>query len=279
MTRPAAFLPTAQTQLYCVIGNPVAHSKSPVMHNRAFAETGLDAVYLAFEAGDAGAAMSAVRQLGIQGVSVTVPHKVTVMEYLDEVDDRAKDVGAVNTVKNVAGRLVGRNTDGFGAVRALEDRTPLDSRRVAVVGAGGAARAVAFVAGWRGAKVTVVNRSPDRGRSLASEAGAAFLPLAEIQDLACDVIVNCTSVGMSPHKEESPVPAAVFKEGMVAMDIVYNPLRTRFLEDAATAGCEVVDGLSMFVYQGAAQFEWWTGELAPVEAMRQTVLDALGYPG
>jgi shikimate dehydrogenase len=268
--------PDAATRLYCVIGDPAGHSKSPAMHNAAFAKTGVNAVYCAFRVTDAGAAMAAVRALGIAGVSVTVPHKVAVMACLDEVDEAARAIGAVNTVKNENGRLLGKNTDAEGAVRALEEAGPLAGKTVAVLGAGGAARAVVFGALGRGARVVVVNRTREKGRALAREAGADFLPLSRARELIADVVVNTTTVGMAPSAGVSPAPPEIFRPGMAAMDIVYNPLRTRFLEDARQKGCSVVDGLAMFVYQGASQFEWWTGLPAPADEMRRAVEGALG---
>jgi shikimate dehydrogenase len=261
--------------LYGVIGNPVAHSLGPAMHSRAFAETGQPGVYLAFRVTDLAGAVAGIRALGIRGVSVTLPHKVAVMDLLDAVDDTARRIGAVNTVVNREGTLTGTNTDWQGAVAALEDRTEIRGRRVWVLGAGGAARAVAYGMVSRGGRLTVVNRNRRKGEQLAADFNANFMPLSEVGPLACDILVNTTPVGMWPETGRSPVPLAGIAPPMVVMDIVYNPVRTLLLETAARRGCPSVDGMAMFVAQGAAQFTLWTGRPAPAGAMRRAALAAL----
>jgi len=246
------------------------------MHNRALAETGENAVYLAFSVKDIAKGVEAVRTLGIRGVSVTLPHKVAVMDFLDEVEETALRIGAVNTLVNRNGKLLGYNSDSIGSLRALEAATPIKDRRVLVVGAGGAARAVAFAVKTAGGRITVANRSQDRGQALAADLGAAFVPLAEVGDAVCDILINTTSVGMIPKDHEIPVPGEVLRKQMVVMDIVYRPLKTLLLRQAEEKGCLTVDGLEMFVQQGACQFEWWTGKTAPAASMREAVLNALG---
>ena len=266
----------ALTRLYAVFGDPVAHSLSPAMHNRAFAHIGENAAYLAFGVKDIKAAAQAVRTFNMGGASVTIPHKVSVMEYLDEVDKTAQAMGAVNTIINDSGRLIGKNSDCLGAVKAILEKTAIDGKDVVVLGAGGAARAIVYGVKEQGGKVTVVNRTPEKGAQLAKELGVDFHPLEDLASLQCQIVVNATSLGMVPHVKNSPVPPSFFKTGMVAMDIVYRPLLTRFLSDARDAGCTTVDGIAMFVYQGASQFEWWTGKEAPVGQMRETVETILG---
>ena len=263
------------TGLFGVFGDPIAHSVSPAMHNRAFAVTGYDGVYLPFRIVDVEAAVSAVRTLGLKGVSVTLPHKIAVMEHLDRLDPLAARVGAVNTIVNVDGKLSGYNTDCHGAVSALTQQMGLDGRKVVILGAGGAARAVGWGVVEAGGKVTIVNRSQESGRQLAGELDSAFVPLDQAGRISCDVLVNTTSVGMHPHTEATPVTDRVFHAGMLVMDIVYTPLKTTFLKQAQAAGCTIVDGLTMFVLQGARQFELWTGLNAPVNAMREAVLEQL----
>lgn len=269
--------PDARTVLHAVFGHPVGHSLSPSMHNAAFAELGLNCVYLAFDVTDIGAAMKAVRTLSMRGASVTIPHKLSVMEHLDEVDETARKMGAVNTVINENGRLLGKNTDGLGAVKALEQKTSLAGKRVLLLGSGGAARAVAHAVKIAGASVKIAHRPEDEKEAavLAGEVEAGTLLLSQAMGEACDVAINATPLGMAPNVDASPVPAEFFKPGMVAMDVVYNPLETRFLREARKMGCETVDGAAMFVYQGVAQFELWTGRKAPYELMRKTVLDSL----
>ncbi|MBI9075565.1 MAG: shikimate dehydrogenase [Desulfatibacillum sp.] len=266
----------AQTRLYGVFGDPVAHSLSPAMHNRAFAHIGENAVYMAFCVQDIGKAVEAVRAFDMGGVSVTIPHKVSVMEHLDEVDETARAMGAVNTIINDQGRLTGKNSDCAGAVKAILEKTPIDGKDVVVLGAGGAARAIVYGLKEQGGKVTIVNRTREKGEALAAELRVDFQPLEALDQLACGIVVNATSVGMVPDVARSPAPASFFKKDMVVMDIVYRPLLTRFLSDAQDAGCATVDGIAMFVYQGASQFEWWTGKDAPVVQMRETVETLLG---
>jgi shikimate dehydrogenase len=265
----------SSTRLYGVMGNPIAHSLSPLMHNVAFRRTGQKGVYLAFPVTDLAGAVNGIRALNIHGVSVTLPHKVAVMDLLDQVDAAARRIGAVNTIVNEAGRLYGFNSDSPGAMAALMEKTPIDGKRVAVIGAGGAARAVAYGIKVNGGRLTIVNRSRDRGRRLADELAADCCPLTDFSGDVVDILVNTTSVGMTPYTERMPVAPAALRPGMTVMDIVYNPLETMLLKTARQKGCTVVDGLSMFIHQGAIQFERWTGKRAPVQLMKQTVLDAL----
>jgi shikimate dehydrogenase len=266
----------ARTALYGVFGDPVGHSLSPVMHNAAFRYAGVNGAYLAFRVTDIRAAVAAVRALGIRGVSVTIPHKVSVMEHLDEIAPMAREIGAVNTVINRDGKLVGYNSDSLGAVAALSEKMNLSGKSVAVIGAGGAARAVGFGVRAEGAAATVVNRSVDRGEALARDVGAEFRPLKDFDPAACQVLVNTTPLGMSPNFNDTPIPAEALAPGMLVMDTVYNPRETRLLWEAKQRGCVTIDGLAMFVNQGAFQFELWTGEKAPLPVMRTAVAAALG---
>jgi len=267
----------ATTFVYGIIGNPVAHSLSPVMHNRAFESIGFNGVYTAFKVDDPDveAAVSGIRALGIKGVSVTIPHKISVMNFLDEVEDSARRIGAVNTIVNRDGRLKGCNTDGMGAVRALKEKTTLKGRAVMLVGAGGAARSIGFAVQDEGARVVVVNRTAARGKKLATDLNADFFPLSGSDLPKCDILINTTSVGMTPDSSQLPVPTHYLEKGMVVMDIVYHPLKTRLLMEAKRAGCVTVDGLSMLIYQGALQFELWTERQAPVNVMREAALNVL----
>ena len=264
-----------QTQLYAVFGNPVRHSLSPIMLNRAFAEVGFNGVYLASRVTDIRAAMAAVRTFGIQGASITIPHKIAVMDTLDEVDPQALKIGAVNTVVNQGGRLCGYNSDGTGAVRALMEKTIVQGTDIAVIGAGGAARAIGFCLQENGGRVTILNRSHQRGEYLARDLEADFIPLGDLKEIPERILINTTPVGMSPDTEDMPLPPQLLHKDMLVMDIVYNPLETAFLKYAKTIGCQTIDGVAMFVYQGAIQFSLWTGMQAPVTAMRRAVLDEL----
>jgi shikimate dehydrogenase len=263
------------TQLFGVFGNPVAHSLSPVMHNRAFAFTGHNGVYLPFCVEHIEPAVAAVRTLGIRGVSITLPHKVGVMACLDRLDSLAARIGAVNTIVNADGILTGYNTDCYAAVSALKQHMDVNGKAVAVIGAGGAARAIGWGVKDAGANVVVVNRSVENGERLAADLSSSFMPLEMVEKLAADVLINTTPVGMHPQIDAMPVPGDIFHKGMVVMDIVYTPLDTAFLKQARAAGSEIVDGLNMFVLQGARQFKLWTGLEAPVDAMREAVIEQL----
>ncbi|MFZ5573007.1 MAG: shikimate dehydrogenase [Thermodesulfobacteriota bacterium] len=265
-----------KTTLFGVIGDPVSHSMSPIMHNRAFAETGFNGAYLAFQVTDVAAAIAGMRSLGIGGFSVTIPHKINVMKYIDRIDDMAAKIGAVNTVVNRNGILCGYNTDCLGAIHALREKTAIDGKKVLLLGAGGAARAIGYGIQSQGGLLRIVNILEDEGRNLAGELGVAYHHLSEFHGLDYDILINSTPVGMSPDVADMPVRAEDLRPEKVVMDIIYNPLNTRLLMEAQKKGCLVVDGANMFVYQGAAQFEMWTGRTAPVSLMRETVLEALG---
>ncbi len=265
----------SRTALYVVLGDPVAHSLSPVMHNAAFDLTGCNAVYVALRVTDPAGAVAAIRTLSIAGASVTIPHKTTVIDYLDQLDPAAEAIGAVNTIVNQNGKLIGYNTDGLGAVYALAEKTSPRNKRVTVIGAGGAARAIGYAVAEQGARVTIANRSTMPGQALARELQVGFIPLKEFTGDSCDVLINTSPVGMNPDIDATPIDEAVLRPDMVVMDAVYNPLVTRLLQAAGCTGCVTVSGVEMFVYQGATQFELWTGRQAPVDMMRSAVLSAL----
>jgi shikimate dehydrogenase len=251
----------SNTFLCGLIGNPVAHSLSPVMHNQAFAAIGYNAVYLAFRVVDLDSAIKGIKALNFKGVSVTLPHKVAVMEYLDEVEESAAAIGAVNTIVNNNGSLIGYNTDCQGALEALRTKTAIQGK-FGLVAAGG--------------RVTILNRSRTNGERLASDLQADFLPLNEWQPNHYEILINTTPIGMHPKTDASPIPKNDLSKEMVVMDIVYNPVKTRLLKEAEAQKCRTINGVSMFVFQGAQQFELWTGQKAPVDVMQNSVLEALG---
>jgi shikimate dehydrogenase len=268
--RPVAPEIGPRTQLCAVILHPAGHTRSPAMHNAAFRALGLDAIYVAFDVTPAGLsdALAGARALGIRQLAVSLPHKQAVIPLLDEVDDTARRIGAVNTVTRQEDRLVGANTDWIGAVRALERATPLAGRNVVVLGAGGTARAVVFGALERRARVAVLNRSASRAEALAKALGAHGAgALSDLSGLPCDVLVNATSVGL--RSPDSPVPAEAIPPRAVVMDVVYDPPRTRLLQDASARGARVVEGRWMLVYQAAEQLRIWSGREAPVEVMAE----------
>lgn len=266
---------STKTHLYCVLGDPVSHSLSPLMHNTAFEHIGYNGVYLAFGVKDLASALAGIRALGIRGVSVTIPHKINVMNFLDEIDGQARQIGAVNTIVNHDGHLYGYNSDCLGAINALKEKTEIQGKKVVIAGAGGAARAIGFGILAEGGDLVILNQIVEEGENLAKDLGVMYYPLSEYAKHECDILINATPLGMTPNVDDMPVGPEYLDPEMTVMDIVYNPLKTKLLREAETAGCKTVDGVSMFVYQGVSQFESWTGEKAPVALMRKVVLDAL----
>jgi shikimate dehydrogenase len=266
------------TGLFGIIGNPVRHSLSPVMHNAAFASLGMNRIYVPMAAADPAQAVQGLRALGFQGVSVTVPHKETVIPFLDAVDPVAAQIGAVNTLllrHDSTGqvRIQGYNTDWLGANAALAAaKVKLQGSRILVAGAGGAAKAVAFGLKQAGADVLITNRSAANGEALAAWLNCEFVPLQEADQQSGDVFINTTSVGMEPDRNGCVIPPKILPAFSAVMDIVYAPLETCLLREAKAAGCTTIDGLAMLLHQGAEQFRIWTGQPAP-EAVMRTALE------
>ncbi|WP_238655296.1 shikimate dehydrogenase [Paenibacillus piscarius] len=276
-----------QELLLGVMGDPIAQSKSPLMHGAALRALGLPGAYVPLHImpDELGEAVQAIRTLGFRGVNVTIPHKVAVMQYLDRLDASAVDVGAVNTIVNDNGVLTGFNTDGIGYVRSLKTEAvpELSGSRILVIGAGGAARGiVSALLKEQPASVLIANRNEERAHHLAESFGSrgsvAGAGMEAVPGMigGMDIVINTTSVGMYPSMEEMPIDPAGLHEGMVVSDLIYNPLHTRLLTEALKRGCTVHGGLGMFVYQGAYAFEYWTGLEAPAEIMRQTIEECLG---
>ncbi|HKV06224.1 MAG TPA: shikimate dehydrogenase [Candidatus Acidoferrales bacterium] len=264
-----------QTRVYGVIGNPVGHSLSPALQNAGFAARKMNALYLPFLVRDLKEFVDSIEPLEIRGFSVTLPHKERIVGKLDGCDPLAERIGAVNTVVvRGGGKLYGYNTDYVGVLRALERRMPLRGSRVLIIGAGGAARAVAFALAQAGAAACVCARRPARAKSLARAVGGEAVPRRHLAREFFDAIVNATPVGMHPSSGRSPLEARELNCRLV-FDTIYRPRVTRLLSLAGRRGIETVSGLEMFVAQGTAQWEIWTGERAPVEAMRRAVVLAL----
>jgi shikimate dehydrogenase len=279
---------SGKTRVCGVIGDPIEHSLSPIMHNAAFQALGLDYVFLAFKVKPACVedAVNGMRALNIRGLNVTMPHKKTVMESLDRIDLSAQIINSVNTVLNKENLLFGFNTDGIGAVRALkENGVELKGHKVLLLGAGGAARAIAYAMAKEADELAVLNRTAKDAQALARlvEKAANKRIVAgslEPEDIDAnlqdsDILINATSVGMKPRPDETPVPIELLRSNLSVMDIVYNPLETKLARDAKALGAKVVSGVEMLIYQGAASFEIWTGKSAPVEVMRKAVLTHL----
>ena len=261
---------------YAIFGNPLAHSLSPLMHNAAFAETGIRARYILRQVGSPGEAAREIRESGMKGASITIPFKTSIMGFLDEISEDAGRIGAVNTVVNKSGALLGANTDWSGFIMDLEDAgLAIKGKQIAVAGAGGAARAVVFGLVRAGASPVIFNRDSARGERLARDFGCDFLPLGEIGKAGADMLVNTTPVGMHPLVDETILSRADLGGFEWVVDLIYNPLRTRLLREAELEGCSVRSGLGMLVRQGAEQFRLWTGKEPPLALMRKVVEDAL----
>ncbi|OGO43835.1 MAG: shikimate dehydrogenase [Chloroflexi bacterium RBG_16_58_8] len=281
---------SGKTQICALIGDPVEHSMSPAMHNAAYQALGLDYVYIPFrvKARELEQAVRGLRALNVRGFNVTMPHKVTIIPLLNSLDPLAEKIGAVNTVVNDGGDLKGYNTDGEGFLRALREKgMEPDEKNIVLLGAGGASRAISYVLAQQGARLAILNRrlelawAEDIARLILEdldievevmELGAGQLAGA-LED--ADILVNATSVGMSPESSKSPVPAALLKPGLTVFDIVYNPIETRLLREAKAAGARVISGVDMLAWQGALAFEKWTGQAAPLGLMRREALKLL----
>jgi len=266
----------AAPAVFALFGNPVAHSLSPLMHNAALQKMGIDATYCACRVEDLEEAIEKIKKLPLRGVSVTIPFKTAVIPYLDEVEASAQAIGAVNTIRHEhTGRLKGYNTDWLGMVRGLEESIEIKKKSFAILGAGGTARAAVFGIRQRGGTPVIVNRTPERGEKLAKEFGVPFYPLAQIKGIKADCLINTTPVGMAPDRERSPLAREIVGRFRWVMDCIYNPLKTQLLKEAEEAGSTAINGLGMFVHQGAEQIRIWTGKEPPVEIMREVVLAKL----
>jgi shikimate dehydrogenase len=280
--------PSGKTAVYGVIGDPIEHTLSPAMQNAAFESLKLDAVFLAFKitSGEVENAIRGIRSLGIRGLNVTMPDKSSVIPFLDEVDETAKVLDSVNTILNDNGKLRGFSTDGAGAHRALEENgVTLAGKKLVLLGAGGAAKAIAYTLAKEVKELVLLNRTPTKTDALAESINRKFhkkvtsgpLSSSAIQQnlKTADILINATSVGMHPHAADSIVKPEWLKPNLTVMDIVYNPLETKLARDAKAADAQVISGVEMLIYQGAASFEIWTGKSAPVEVMRKAALKQL----
>ena len=269
-----------QGKYFALFGNPVGHSLSPRMHRAAYEVMGIAARYGACRVENAGEIVPMMKSLGIDGASVTLPFKEAIIGSLDEISASARTIGAVNTILNRGGRLVGDNTDWIGLVRDLKDYMPIKGKTFAVLGAGGMARAAVFGLLQEGGIPVIFNRTRERGAALARAFNSLSLPLAALDDFRAEALIQTTPVGMAPDTGSSPLNREILTNFRYVMDAIYNPLTTKLLRDAQEMGCLTINGVGLFVHQGAEQLRIWTGREPPLAVMRQTVLAALreGHP-
>jgi len=277
------------TQFCAVIGNPVAHSLSPAIHNAAFAELDLDFVYVACRVEDVKNALAGMRALSnFRGMSITIPHKTEAMKYVDEIAEVDRSIGSINTVINEQGRLLGFGTDGPGALKAVIDAgVEIDGKNILMLGSGGAARAISFTiarnARLEGLSILDINKDMLQQLTADLRAGTDTLIKSDLlsrNSLAAamknaDIIIHCTPIGMHPNEDASLIPAEFFRPGQVIFDVVYTPLETRLLAEARSRGLKTISGVDMFINQAVLQFERFTGVDAPVEVMRRVVMEHL----
>jgi shikimate dehydrogenase len=265
------------TKICCLIGNPVEHSLSPLIHNAGYQALGLNYAYVSFRVSDIKRAIEGLRGLGIRGASITIPHKTKAIKYIDKIDPTAEEIGAINTIVNDGGILTGYNTDGDGAIQALEEVTTLKDKKAVLVGGGGGALAIACGLKKKGVKLVVLNRTEEKARKLAekvnAEGSGGLSRLSEIS--SADILINATPLGMPPETGRSIIPKDLLHNRLTVFDIVYNPRDTRLLIEARERGCAVVYGYKMLLYQAVKQFELFTGLKGPLPAMESALTQAL----
>jgi len=279
----------AHTKVLCVIGHPIEHSMSPVMHNAALKELSLDYIYLAFDVPPKNLkeALLGFKKSDMKGINVTIPHKETIIPYLDQIEPLAKKIGAVNTIKNINGVLIGKNTDALGAKKALIDAgCKIKGKKVLILGAGGAARAISFALSEEIDEIFVCNRTEKRAFKLAKELEDKMKVPVTGKDMSketlksllndADILINTTPIGMYPNVNKSPIFKELLTDRLFVYDIIYNPLQTQFLKDASEIGCKTLNGLDMFVNQGALAFEWWTDIKPNKNTMKEKIIEILG---
>lgn len=279
------------TKICALIGDPVEHSLSPCIHNAAFQHLKLDYVYVAFQVRreELAKTIQGVRSLKIHALNVTMPLKVDVIQYLDRVDDVVKMVGAVNTILNDEGSLIGYNTDGKGALMALKanNESPAD-KKIVILGAGGASRAISYSLAEETREIMILNRTLEKAESLVKDLSSKFgnkvrsgklcRNLLRKELTEADLLINATSLGMHPNEDKTPVKKNLLRPDLPVFDLVYDPLETRLLMEAKSVGAKTIEGLAMLVYQGAASFEIWTGKKAPIQVMLEAAQEKIEAP-
>jgi len=280
---------TSHTKILCVIGHPIEHSMSPTMWNPALQELELDYVYVAFDVlpDNLEKAINGIRSLGITGVNVTIPHKKAVIKYIDEVDPIALKIGAINTIKNVEGILKARNTDAGGAKKSLLDMGfDISGKDILILGSGGVSRAIAYILAEEANKIVLTDLIEERATSVASEIRDNMKVDIEgklnnrnnIEEYIkkADILINATPIGMYPKVDETPISKDLLHDDLFVFDVVYNPLETRLMKEAAETGCVTLGGLDMLVNQGILAFEWWLNKKPNKELMKNKIIEYLG---
>lgn len=280
---------SGHTRVLCVIGYPIEHSMSPIMHNAVIRELKLNYIYLAFKISpnNLNLAVKGFRAFNIKGINVTLPFKQKIMNYLDDIDPIAQKIGAVNAIKNDNGNLSGRNTDAEAAKNALINAGYTTSgKNLLILGAGGAARALTYILAEDINKIIIANRTEKRAIKLAKELKKNFsikvegkrnsISVLKEESKKADILINTTPVGMYPSVEKSPIPAEFLHKDLIVYDIVYNPLETKLMKDATKIGCNTIGGLDMLVNQGALAFEWWTNKKPNIDLMKNKIIEFLG---
>ena len=280
---------TSKTKIFCVIGHPIEHSMSPIMWNPALQELGIDYVYLAFDVHPKNLekAISGIRSLDIRGINVTLPHKETVIKYLDEIDSIASKIGAINTIKNDEGTLKARNTDADGAKKSLIDAgCNISGKNIVFLGAGGVARSLAYIMAEKSNSIILTDLIEERAIAVANEIKEKMKVNIEgkisnkdtINESLkkADILINATPIGMYPRVEDTPITKDMLNADLFVFDVVYNPLETRLIREAAEIGCQTLGGLDMLVNQGILAFEWWTNQKPKKSLMKKKIVEFLG---
>ena len=280
---------TSKTKIFCVIGHPIEHSMSPIMWNPALQELGIDYVYLAFDVHPKNLekAISGIRSLDIRGINVTLPHKQTVIKYLDEIDSIASKIGAINTIKNDEGTLKARNTDADGAKKSLIDAgCNISGKNIVFLGAGGVARSLAYIMAEESNSIILTDLIEERAIAVANEIKEKMKVNIEgkisnkdtINESLkkADILINATPIGMYPRVEDTPIAKDMLNADLFVFDVVYNPLETRLIREAADIGCQTLGGLDMLVNQGILAFEWWTNQKPKKSLMKKKIVEFLG---
>jgi shikimate dehydrogenase len=284
-----SYLITGTTKLYCIFGYPIKHSFSPIMHNANFQDLGLDYVYIAFDVhpDKLEQAVNAVRTLDIKGLNVTIPHKEKIIQYLDEIDPIANKMGAINTIKNDNGYLKATNTDAAGAKKSLIDAgCTIKGKKILFLGSGGAARSIAYLLSEDAEEIILTDIVEEKALSVANEIKknmdaniegkkANDRILAE-EIKQTDILINATPIGMHPKEDVSPISKNLLHDGLFVFDVIYNPLETKLMKEAAEIGCKTLSGLDMLVNQGVIAFEWWTGKTPNSKLMKNKIIEFLG---